>query len=152
MICMYSCDVRCLWSTATVVLNSSVGMGQACTGEMVTYNCTVTQGFLLDWIVEPFLPTTARVQFTNTAPIGRRLDCSAVAAVQCEDFDFVATLTNTANLTVVSGTILADITSTLTFTATAGLNGTVVQCRGSTAFGFPVVNNTLHVAGAPMLF
>ena len=127
-------------------------MGQACTGEMVTYNCTVTQGFLLDWIVEPFLPTTARVQFTNTAPIGSSLDCSAVAAVQCEDFEFVATLTNTANPMIVFGTILADMTSTLAFTATTSLNRTVVQCRGSTAFGTPTNSSILNVAGAPMLF
>ena len=84
-----------------------MGIRGACPGETVTYNCTVTQGFQLDWIVEPFLPTSARVQFTSVAPIGSRLDCSAVAAVQCEDFEFVATLTATANPTVVMRTTLA---------------------------------------------
>ena len=56
---------------ATVALDSSVGMRGACPGETVTYNCTVNQGFLLEWIVEPFLPTSARIQFTSTDTIGR---------------------------------------------------------------------------------
>ena len=145
-ICMCS-DVHCLVCAATLVLDSSVGMRQACPGEMVTYTCTVTQGFLLDWIVEPFLPTSARVQFTSTASIGSRLDCNNVASVQCVDFNFVATLTNTANPNVVMGTTLADMTSTLTFTATAGLNGTVVQCRGSTEDATPMNNSTVNVVG-----
>ena len=132
---------------ATVVLDSSVGMRQACSGEMVTYTCTVNQGFALDWIVEPFLPTSARIQFTSTTPTGSRLDCNSVASVRCEDFDFMATLTNTANPTVVFATTLADMTSTLTFTATTRLNGTVVQCRGTTAAGFPITNTSLNVAG-----
>ena len=122
-----------------------------CPGEMVTYTCTVTQGFLLDWIVEPFLLTTARIQFTSTTPIGSRLDCSTFAAVQCEDFEFVVTFTNTANPTVVMSTTLVDITSTLTFTAIARLNGTVVQCRGSTAAEFPITNNSLNVAGVSIM-
>ena len=130
--------------TATVVLNSSV----ACPREMVTYTCTVRQGAILDWIVEPFLPESARIQFLlSTASIGSSFDCSGVSTVQCTDLNFVATLTNTANpMTVMSATV-ADITSTLTFTATVRLNGTVVQCRGTTADGFPITNQTLNVAG-----
>ena len=128
-----------------------MGTRQVCPGEMVTYSCTVTQGFLLDWIVEPFLPTSARIQFTST-DTRRQLDCNNVPAVRCEDLNFVVTLTNTANPTVVSGTTLADMTSTLTFTATARLNGTVVQCRGSTEDAIPMNNSTVNVAGAAMLF
>ena len=143
---MYS-DVCCLVCAATVVLGSSVGMRQACAGKMVTYTCTVTQGFFLDWIVDPFLPTSAHIQFTSTASIGSRLDCNGVATVQCVDFNFVATLTNIANPTVVMGTTLVDMTSTLTFTAAVRLNGTVVQCRGSTAVGFPIVSISLNIAG-----
>ena len=119
----------------------------ACPGERVTYTCTVNQGFFLDWIVEPFLPTSARIQFMSTASIGSRLDCNNVASIQCVDFNFVATLTNTTNPTDVSGTTLADMTSTLTFPATATLNGTVVQCRGSTETEFPTVSRTLNVTG-----
>ena len=132
---------------AIVVLNSSVGMRQACPGEMVIYTCTVNQGFVLEWIVEPFLPSSARIYFTSTDTNGSRLDCNAVPAVQCEDFNFVATLTNTANHMLA----MADITSTLTFTTTARLNGTIVQCRGTTADASLIHNSTLNVAGAPML-
>ena len=128
-----------------------MGMRGACPGEIVTYTCTVIQGFFLDWIVEPFLPASARILFRNTDTIGSRLDCNSVAFVQCEDFDFVTTLTDTTNPTVVMRTTLADMISTLTFTAAARLNGTVVQCRGSTADGFPIVNNSLNVAGAPII-
>ena len=138
--------------TATVVLNSSVGMRQACPGEIVTYTCTVTQGFLLEWIVEPFILANTDIEFTSTDTIGRSFDCNGVAAVQCEEFDFVATLTNTANPTVVRSTTLADMTSTLTFTAAAILNGTMVQCKGSTAAGFPIVNSTFNVAGTFILY
>ena len=109
-----SCNIT-LYAAQTVVLDSSVGMRGACSGEMVTYTCTVNRGFQLDWIVEPFLPAE-RIQFTTTNTIGRRLNCSSVATVRCVDFDFVATLTNTANPTVVSGTTLADMTSPLAFT------------------------------------
>ena len=129
-----------------------MGMRRVCPGEMVTYTCTVSQGFQLDWIVEPFLPTTAQILFTSTTPSGSRLDCNSVASVQCEDLNFVATLTNTANPNLVSGTTLADMTSTLAFTATSRLNGTVVQCRGATADAFPINSSTVNVAGAPMLF
>ena len=148
---MYSHVMYIVLYAATVVLNSSVGMRQACPGEMVTYTCNVNQGFFLDWIVEPFLPTTARIQFTSTTPTGSRLDCNSVASVWCEDFNFVATLTNIANPTVVFATTRADMTSTLTFTAAATLNGTVVLCRGATAVGFPITNNSLNVAGTPIM-
>ena len=125
--------------TATVVLDSSV----ACPGEMVTYTCTVTQGVQLDWIVQPFLPLSARIQFTSIDTIGRSFDCNDVATVNCTDLDFVATLTNVANPTA----NVADITSTLTFTAAVTLNGTVVQCRGATPDGLPIANSSLNLAG-----
>ena len=133
--------------TATVVLDSSV----ACPGEVVTYTCTVRQGAVLDWIVEPFLPASARIQFLITRPIGSSLDCSSVSAVNCADLDFVATLTNLTNPTTVPGGTVADMTSTLAFTATVRLNGTMVQCRGTTADGLPTAHRMLNVAGALML-
>ena len=133
---------------ATVVLDSSVGMGQACPAEMATYTCTVNQGIALDWIVEPFLNGSTRIRFLlSSTPTGSSVNCNHVASVQCEDFDFVATFTNTANpMTVMSATV-ADMTSTLTFTASTRLNGTVVQCRGVTADAFPMSNSTISVAG-----
>ena len=115
----------------------------ACPGETVTYICTVNQGVQLDWIVQPFILLSERIQFTSIDTIGRSFDCSDVAAVNCTDLDFVATLTDVANPTA----SIADITSTLTFTAAVTLNGTVVQCRGATANGLPIANSSLNVAG-----
>ena len=132
---------------ATVVLDSSVGTRQACPREMVTYTCTVNQGFILKWIVEPFIYGSDPIQFTSTTDM-RIVSCNHFAAVNCTDFNFVATLTNTANMMVMDSTTLADMTSTLTFTATARLNGTVVQCRGSTADATPITNRTLNVIAA----
>ena len=124
----------------------------ACPGGMVTYTCTVRQGAILDWIVEPFLNGSTRIRFLlSSTPTGSSVDCNNVAAVQCEDFNFAATLTATVNpMTVMSATV-ADMTSTLTFTATTRLNGTVVQCRGTTAEEFPTANCTLNIAGASVL-
>ena len=144
-------DVHCLVCAATVVLDSSVGMRQACPGETVKYTCTVTQGFVLEWVVEPFLPFSSRIQLRSTDTIMSRMDCSGVVAVRCEDFDFMATLIATTNPTDLSGTPLADITSTLTFTGDARLNRTVVQCRGTTAFGTQTNSSILNVAGVVIL-
>ena len=136
------------YAAQTVVLDSSV----ACPGEVVTYTCTVRQGAVFDWIVEPFLPASARIQFMSTAAIGSSLECSSSSsndssAVNCAVLDFVASLTNRTNPTTVPGGTVADMTSTLTFTATVRLNGTVVQCQGTTADAIPVTNITLNVAG-----
>ena len=130
---------------ATVVLDSSVG--QVCPGEMVTYTCTVNQGAVLDWIVEPFLPASTRIRFTSTTSTGRSFACNDPLTVNCVNFNFVATLTNIANPTVILTGTLADMTSTLAFTATARLNGTVVQCRGTTEAGSPVTNHTINITG-----
>ena len=132
---------------ATIVLDSSA----ACPGEVVTYTCTVRQRAILDWIVEPFLPDSARIQFLSTRPIGSSLECSSISTVNCADLDFVASLTNLTNPTTVAGGPVADMTSTLAFTATLRLNGTVVQCRGTTADGVPMTNITLNVAGTVTL-
>ena len=81
------------------------------------------------------------ILFLSTTPTGRSMNCNDVAAVQCADFNFVATFTNTANYTTVTSTLLADMTSTL-------LSGTVVQCKGETADGTMIIaNSTLNVAG-----
>ena len=124
-----------------------MGMRQACPGDTVTYTCTVSQGTALGWIVEPFIIDSDPVRFTTAATTGTSFDCSGVAAVQCAEFNFVTTLTNITN----SMAPLENFTSTLTFTATAGLNGTVVQCRG-TVDPMPIIsNNTLYVAGTSLL-
>ena len=127
-----------------------MGMRGACPRETVTYTCTVTQGAALDWIAEPFITGSTRIQFLSTTSTGRSIDCNDVLTVQCADVEFVATLTNLANPIIVLGTPVADMTSTLTINVTGSLNGTVVQCRGLTENGFPFSNRTLIVAGAAM--
>ena len=42
---------------------------------------------------------------------------------------------------------LADMTSTFSFTTSARVNGTVVQCRESTATGIQIENSTLIATG-----
>ena len=133
-------DCNIVLYAATVVLDSSVGMRQSCPGEMVTYTCTVTQGLAQDWIVEPFFSGSTPLRFLSTTPTGSQ-DCNDNTTINCSDFDFVATLID----------VSPDMTSTLTFTAANRLNGTVVQCRGATADGFPIANSTFNVAGEFML-
>ena len=102
----------------------------------------MNQGFTLDWTAAPLLVDATFASFT---PSGARLvGCSnASSPVQCVDFDFQATLTNVGP--VQSGA--ADMTSTFTFTATTGLNGTVVECSGATSPPTPSEIRTLTVAG-----
>ena len=70
---------------------------------------------------------------------------------QCSNISFVATFTNTANRMTTATGPLADMTSTLTITAVTRLNETVVQCRGSTAVGFPINSSTVNVAGTAIM-
>ena len=129
-----------------------MGIRGACAGEMVTYTCTVNQGLTLNWIVEPYLSGSTSIRFLSTTAIGTNEDCSDVTAVHCTDLDFVATLTNLANPTAVTGGTIADMTSTLTFTATIRLNGTVVQCRRTTADGsMTMTSSTLNIAGVSVV-
>ena len=117
-------------------------MRQACPGETVTYTCTVRQGFGLEWAVDPYIgPITNPIRFTTSTPINMSVGCNDVTAVNCTDFDYVATLT----------TLTPDITSTLAFNATVGLNRTLVQCFGTTVG--PIMSNSsfLDVAGTFML-
>ena len=102
--CSFSYNVYAV-CPATIVLDSSV----ACPGKVVTYTCTVRQEAVLDWIVEPFLPASACIQFLTTRPIRSSLDCNDTSTLQCADLDFVATLTNFTNPTTVPGGTVADI-------------------------------------------
>ena len=76
----------------------------------------------------------------------RSVDCNEVTPPQCDNINFIATLTNTTNSMIVMNIAVADMTSTLAFTATVRLNGTVVQCRGITAVT-QIANRTIYVAG-----
>ena len=147
--CGFAVIIMLFFYAATLVL---VDMRQGCSGEMVTYSCTVTQGFALQWIVDPFIVGSDPIQFVlGTTPVGRSVDCNGVTPPQCSNIIFVATFTNAANRMTGTNGDVADMTSTLTITTTVRLNGTVVQCRGSTEDAFPIISSTVNVAGTFML-
>ena len=110
----------------------------------MTYTCSVTQAVLLDWTAEPFITGTNHLQFSRSTPAEDRvLDCSDSSTVPCADLDYQTTLTSVGP----AQNGFADMTSTFRFTASARVNGTVVQCRGSTGTGVQMANSTLIVAG-----
>ena len=79
---------------------------------------------------KPFIIHNNHLHLSSTASPGDRvLDCSDLTSpVQCADFDYQATLTSISTLR--NG--FADMTSTFRFTASAKVNGTVVQCSART--------------------
>ena len=102
----------------------------------------MTQGFTIGWTAAPVLVDTTLVVFI---PFDQRrmLGCSNVSSIQCADFDFQATLMSVGP--VQSGA--AEMTSTFTFTTRAGLNGTVVECSGTTSPPTPSESHTFTIAG-----
>ena len=130
---------------ATVALTSTLDERQtACPGEVVTYTCSVTQAVLLDWTAEPFIDERNRLQFSRSTPAEDKIiDCSDNSTVPCADLDYRTTLTSVGP----AQRGFADMTSTFRFTASARVNGTVVQCNGSTATGVQTANSTLSVTG-----
>ena len=102
----------------------------------------MTQGFVIGWTAAPVLVDATFVRFTPSDQ--RTRGCSnASSPVQCAEFDFQGTVTSVG--LVQSGA--ADMTSTFTFTATAGLNGTVVECSGTTSPPTPSESHAFTVAG-----
>ena len=135
--------LHCLYAAT---LTSSVdGRQAACPGEVVTYTCTVIQGIRLEWVAAPFIMEINVLQFTPSVPENTVLNCSdSSSAVQCSDLDYRAILTEVG--TVQGG--LADMTSTFRFTASARVNGTVVECRTTNASGIQRLIKAINVAGA----
>ena len=80
---------------------------------MVTYNCTVLRTAVISWVASPGINN--RVDYYPRDRIEQRV---------IGDFQ----LALISNVPIVMG--LADLTTTLTVTATLARNGTVVQCRG----------------------
>ena len=131
---------------AATTLTANVDGRTACPGERVTYTCTLTQVAVLEWTAEPFISTFNRHQFSSTTPPEYRvLACSNLTSVvKCTDLDYTATVTNIS--AIQNG--FADMVSTFTFTASARVNGTVVQCRGSGVITErQMANRTLNVTG-----
>ena len=90
------------------------GSQAACPGEEVTYTCTVLRTAVVSWFA---LPDINGVDYFARDQVGQR-------AIN----DFQLALTN--RVLDPNNTRLADLTTTLTVTATAGRNGAMVQCRG----------------------
>ena len=98
---------------AAVTLTSTLdGRQTVCSGEMVTYTCTILRTTVITWVA---LPDIDGVDYFPNSPLGQQIIG-----------DFQIALTGNVR----NGMGLADLTITLTVTATAGRNGTEVQCRG----------------------
>ena len=97
--------------TLTSTLN---GRQTACPGKVVTYTCTVLRTSSITWFVLPDID----VDYFPNSPLGQQTIRG-----------FQLALTNRVP-DPINPTALADLTTTLTVTATVGRNGTVVECRG----------------------
>jgi len=117
----------------------------------VTYTCTAIGVANLQWTAEPFLSggpagNNAIIFLrTDTVRVGQTVNCVDPSPTQ-DCADFRATLLSIGNVQMMSGATLADMTSILTVTATARLNTTVVQCRGTTPTGILTATNEVNVA------
>ena len=132
-----------LSSIATIILTSTLdGRQAACPAEVVTYTCNVTTAIGISWTVVPIFVMESLVRFVPTTPLNQRVTCTTM---QCAGFDFLATLTNVGPLDIMTGA--ADMTTTFRFTARAELNGTVVQCSGTTSPSTPSESCNFTVAG-----
>ena len=99
--------------TANIALSSTLDERQtACPGEVVTYTCTAPRTTVVSWFA---LPDVDGVDYFPSSQPGEQV---------MGDFR-IALINNIAN-----GLGTADLTTTLTITATAGRNRTVVECRG----------------------
>ena len=99
---------------AAVTLTSTLdGRQGACPGEVVTYTCTAPRTSSTGWDVPPDI---MQFNYFPSSPIGQPVNIG----------DFQIALIS--NVPISMG--LADLTTTLTITATTDRNGTVVQCLG----------------------
>ena len=98
---------------ATITLTSILdGRQTACPEEVVTYTCTVLRTSVVSWVG---LPRINRIDYYPRDQIGQQV---------IGDFQIALI----SNVPIAIG--LADLTTTLTVTATLARNGTVVQCLG----------------------
>ena len=105
----------------------------------------MTQGTGLEWTVEPFLSSNTLRFLPDTTPADQMQDCNDFVSIDCAVFDLQVSV-SIANIN--AGMTLADLTSTLRFTARAELNGTVVRCRVADENAMVVTHEeTLKVVG-----
>ena len=117
--------------TAAVTLTSTLdGRQAACPGEMVTYTCTVPRTSSAGWDVPPDI---MQFNYFPSSSIGRQ-----------DIGDFQVALIS--NVPISRG--LADLTITLTVTATLGQNGTVVECLGDVPS--ERINIVLNITSEPI--
>ena len=120
---------------------------QLCPEDTVTYTCTATEVANLQWTAEPFLSANPNesnaIIFlrTDMMRIGQTVNCVDRGMQDCADFQ--ASLISIAN----SQVGVADMVSTLAVRAAARLNGTMVQCLGTTATEMPTATNSITVTG-----
>ena len=123
-------------SAQTVTLTSSVeqlqdGRQAACSGEVVTFTCMVTDGVALSWTAEPYIPMMDPIRFLVSDTAGdTAMDSSG---------QFRARLTNVTQ----SGEV-GNLTSELTVNASETLGGTGIQCLAITTI---LMRKTLTLAG-----
>ena len=130
---------------ATITLTSTLNGQPASPGQEVTYTCTLTDAATLSWTAPPVFTSTSLVRFApNDSSTEKMLNCSNVSDINCTDINFQAALTSVGQIDM-NGS--ADLNSTFRFPATVTLNGTVVQCSGSTRTGEKMANQTLIVEG-----
>ena len=101
--------------TAIVTLTSTLdGRQTACPREVVTYTCTVLHTSAAGWHVPPDI---MELNYFPSSTIGQRVIGGIQISLTNKDVD-------------PNNAALANLTITLTVTATVGRNGTGVQCRG----------------------
>ena len=115
----------------------------------MTYTCTAIGVGIIEWIAEPFLEndgTDSNIIIylsTNAAAIGQTRNCVDRSMQDCAGFQ--TNLTSITNVRMVSGATVADMISTLTVTAAARLNETVVQCRGTNTTEIITATNAISI-------
>ena len=90
------------------------GRQTTCLGKVVTYTCTVLRTSSITWFILPDVD----VDYFPNSPLGQQ----TIGGFR------IALINRVPD--PINPTTLADLTTTLTVTATAGRNGTVVECRG----------------------
>ena len=107
----------CTAGRAAVTLTSTLdGRQTTCVRDVVTYTCTILRTSSITWSALPDIDGVG--YFANGGSFGQQVTG-----------DFQIALTDRVP-DPINPTTLADLTTTLTVTATVGRNGTVVECRG----------------------